>query len=66
MRGSHAQRDLFSQIYVDSLVRSGQLAGAQHLLAQQLRGQPESRRLKRQAASVYRSLGLESVATSFF
>ena len=64
--GSHAQRDLFSQVYLDALVRSGQLAGAQHLLAQQVRGQPESKRLKRQAANVYRSLGLESVATSFF
>ncbi|MDB5875227.1 MAG: hypothetical protein JWQ07_4669 [Ramlibacter sp.] len=64
--GSHAQRDLFSQVYLGAMVRSGQFAGAQHLLAQQVRGQPESARLKRQAASVYAELGLGSVATSFF
>lgn len=62
--GSHAQRDLFAQVYLDSLVRAGRFAGAQNLLAQQLRGQPESARLKRQAAQVYTALGLDSVATS--
>ncbi|MES2972145.1 MAG: tetratricopeptide repeat protein [Pseudomonadota bacterium] len=56
--GSHAQRDLFAQIHLDAMIRSGQLSGAQHLLQQQLRGQPESVRLKRQAAAVYRALGL--------
>ena len=60
--GSHAQRDLFAQIHFDALVRSGQLSGAQHLLQQQLRAQPESRRLKRQAAQLYSALGLPSVA----
>jgi predicted Zn-dependent protease len=64
--GSHAQRDLFSQVYVDALVKSGKLAGAQNLLAQQVRAQPESLRLKRQAAQVYAALGLGSVASSFF
>jgi tetratricopeptide (TPR) repeat protein len=63
--GSHAQRDLFAQIHLDALVRSGHLAGAQNLLQQQLRGQPESRRLRRQAARVYASLGLGEVAASF-
>jgi len=58
--GSHAQRDLFAQIHLDAMVRSGQLAGAQHLLQQQLRGQPESLRLKRQAAGLYESLGLDA------
>jgi hypothetical protein len=60
--GSHAQRDLFAQVHLDALVRSGALAGAQHLLQQQLRSQPESARLKRQAAQVYAQLGLGSVA----
>ena len=64
--GSHAQRDLFSQVHLDALIRSGQLAGAQHLLAQQVRSHPESARLKRQAAQVYAALGLGSIATSFF
>jgi hypothetical protein len=56
--GSHAQRDLFSQVYADALVRSGQLAGAQNLLAQQVRAQPESTRLARRLGDVHRALGL--------
>ena len=60
--GSHAQRDLFAQIHLDALVKSGHLAGAQNLLQPQLRAQPESRRLKRQAAKLYAALGLPSVA----
>ena len=59
--GSHAQRDLFTQVYVDSLVRGGHLAGAQHLLQQQSRMQPESARLLRQVANVNASLGIDSV-----
>lgn len=59
--GSHAQRDLFEQVYLDALVRTGteaSLTGAQGILQQQLNGQPESLRLRRQAASVYEKLGL--------
>ena len=56
--GSHAQRDLFAQVHLDALVRSGQLGGAQHLLQQAVNSQPESRRLRRQAAQVYAALGL--------
>jgi len=59
--GSHAQRDLFEQIYLDSLARSGQpvlLASAQGLLQRQLNAQPQSRRLARQANAVYAALGL--------
>lgn len=59
--GSHAQRDLFAQVHLDALVRSGRLTGAQYLLQQQLRGQPESARLKRQARKVYAALGLEGL-----
>lgn len=62
--GSHAQRDLFSQVHLDALVRSGHLSGAQNLLQQQVRQQPESLRLKRQAARLYAALGLGAV-TSF-
>lgn len=62
--GSHAQRDLFTQVWLDSMIRDGQFVGAQNMLAQQLRGQPESARLKRQAAQVYAALGLDSLATS--
>ena len=59
--GSHAQRDLFEQVYLDALVRSGTaatLASAQGLLQQQRNGQPESLRLRRQADAVYAALGL--------
>ena len=59
--GSHAQRDLFEQVYLDALVRSGtasSLGVAQGILQQQLNGQPESLRLRRQAAAVYARLGL--------
>ncbi|MDB5825882.1 MAG: tetratricopeptide repeat-containing protein, partial [Variovorax sp.] len=62
--GSHAQRDLFEQVYLDALVRCGTeatLTGAQGVLQQQLNGQPESLRLRRQTAAVYTRLGLDSV-----
>ncbi|MDQ0589361.1 tetratricopeptide repeat protein [Variovorax paradoxus] len=63
--GSHAQRDLFEQLYVDALVRAGTdstLAAAQGVLQQQLNSQPESLRLRRQAAAVYARLGLGQLA----
>ena len=56
--GSHAQRELFEQIHLDSLMRSGQWRAAQQLLQQRRNGQPESMRLKRQAGRVYAALGL--------
>ncbi len=60
--GSHAQRDLFAQVHLDALIRSGKLPAAQNLLQQQVRGQPESLRLKRQVAGVYEGLGLGGIA----
>ncbi len=56
--GSHAQRDLFEQIHLDALMRSGRLSAAQHLLQQQLNRQPQSTRIRRQARQVYAELGL--------
>jgi hypothetical protein len=56
--GSHAQRDLFDQIYLDSLMRSQQWPAAQQIVQQRLRGQPESLRMKRQGEKIYASLGL--------
>jgi len=58
--GSHAQRDLFAQIHLDALLRLGHAAGAQHVLQQLLRQQPESRRLRRLAERVYAALALPS------
>jgi hypothetical protein len=62
--GSHAQRDLFEQVYLDALIRVGSesaLAGAQGVLQRQLNGQPESLRLRRQADAVYARLGLPAL-----
>ncbi|WP_162583902.1 tetratricopeptide repeat protein [Variovorax sp. PBS-H4] len=59
--GSHAQRDLFEQLYLDALIATGTeatLASAQGLLQQRVNAQPESRRLRRQADEVCASLGL--------
>ncbi len=60
--GSHAQRDLFEQIHLDSLVRSGRWSAAQQLVQQRLGGQPESIRLRRQAKWVYAALGLDGIS----
>lgn len=60
--GSHAQRDLFAQVHLDAMIRSGQLAGAQNILQPLVRAQPESLRLKRQARRLYAALGLPSLA----
>ncbi len=59
--GSHAQRDLFEQIHLDALMRSGQWSAAQQVLQPRLRGQPESVRLRHQARRVYDGLGLQVV-----
>lgn len=56
--GSHAQRDLFQQIWLDALQRNGQWATAQNLLQPQCNAQPQSKRLARQARQVNRALGL--------
>jgi hypothetical protein len=59
--GSHAQRDLFEQLYLDALIASGTaaaLASAQGLLQQRVNAQPESLRLRRQADAVYAALRL--------
>lgn len=63
--GSHAQRDLFQQIYLDALVRCATpaaLGAAQGLLQQQVNAQPQSRRLAGQVNGVYRALGLPAWA----
>ncbi|WP_088287226.1 tetratricopeptide repeat protein [Ideonella sp. A 288] len=60
--GSHAQRDLFEQIHLDALWRSGGLAGAQNLLQPRANAQPQSERLRRQLHGVYAALGLPALA----
>ncbi|XAH22487.1 tetratricopeptide repeat protein [Xylophilus sp. GW821-FHT01B05] len=63
--GSHAQRDLFAQIYLDALIKSGRLAEAQQLLQPQVNAQPESLRLARQVAAVYAGLGISRASRAW-
>ena len=56
--GSHAQRDLFHQIWLDALQRNGQWAAVQNLLQPLVNAQPESARLARQVGVVNAVLGL--------
>ena len=60
--GSHAQRDLFEQIHIDALLRSGQQGAVQNLLQPRANAQPQSRRLRRQLHQVYSALGLPALA----
>ena len=60
--GSHAQRDLFHQIWLDALQRNGQWAAVQNLLQPQVNAQPESVRLARQVDAINRALGLPVAA----
>ena len=56
--GSHAQRDLFHQIWLDALQRNGQWAAVQNLLQPLCNAQPQSARLARQVRRVNQALGL--------
>ncbi|MFY3382838.1 tetratricopeptide repeat protein [Paracidovorax sp. MALMAid1276] len=56
--GSHAQRDLFHQIWLDALQRHGRWATVQNLLQPLANAQPESRRLARQLRAVNEALAL--------
>jgi len=56
--GSHAQRDLFEQVHLDALIRSGRQGAALHLVQQRARQAPESIRLQRLAGQVHQATGL--------
>jgi hypothetical protein len=56
--GSHAQRDLFEQMRIDSLIATGRWAAAQHLLQPLANAQPASRRIAGLLRRTYRALGL--------
>lgn len=64
--GSHAQRDLFHQIWLDALQRNGQWAAVQNLLQPLCNAQPQSARLARQARRVNQALGLPDPAPQDF
>ena len=58
--GSHAQRDLFHQIWLDALQRNGQWGAVQNVVQPMVNGQPESVRLARQIRAINSVLGLPS------
>jgi tetratricopeptide (TPR) repeat protein len=60
--GSHAQRDLFAQIYLDCLLRSGAGIAAQQLLEERRRFEPDGVPLNRALARLYAELGLPGEA----
>jgi hypothetical protein len=60
--GSHAQRDLFDQIHLDALLRSGRLGAAQYLLEQRRQGDPDGVPVNRALAGLYRRLDLPTEA----
>jgi hypothetical protein len=60
--GSHAQRDLFEQIFVDALMQAGDLVTAQQSLEMRRGGNPHSAPTLRRLASVYAALGLPAEA----
>ncbi|MES1199989.1 MAG: tetratricopeptide repeat protein [Pseudomonadota bacterium] len=57
--GSHAQRDLFEQIWLDALIRNGQLGAAQQVLELRRRYDRDSVPLNRALAETYAKLGLK-------
>jgi tetratricopeptide (TPR) repeat protein len=60
--GSHAQRDLFAQIHLDSLIKSGADSAAQQLLEQRRAFEPNGVPLNRLLSGVYERLGLPEQA----
>jgi hypothetical protein len=60
--GSHAQRDLFEQILLDSAIKSGRTVMAQQMLEQKRRADPASVPINRALAAVYADLGLSAPA----
>ena len=60
--GSHAQRDLFEQVYIDALQRAGRLAAVQNLLQPRANAVPHSQRVRRRLHEVYAALELPALA----
>ena len=56
--GSHAQRDLFTQIYWSALRHTGQWTALQNMLQPARNQQPQSKRLARHMQRTYQALGL--------
>lgn len=56
--GSHAQRDLFEQIWLDALLRAGDAGAVLNALQPRMNAAPQSRRLARRLGRVHAVLGL--------
>lgn len=56
--GSHAQRDLFTQLYWSALRHTGQWTALQNLVQPWSNQQPQSKRLARHMQRIYQGLGL--------
>jgi tetratricopeptide (TPR) repeat protein len=60
--GSHAQRDLFEQIWLDALLRTGRLVAAQRILEQRRHASPQAVLPRRTLAVLYDRLDLPAEA----
>jgi hypothetical protein len=60
--GSHAQRDLFEQILLDTAVKSGRLLAAQQMLELRRRTDPHGVPLNSALGAVYSKLGLTALS----
>ena len=60
--GSHAQRDLFDQIWLDALIRTGRLGQAQRILEQRREASPEAKPAYGKLALIYDRLDLPAEA----
>ncbi len=60
--GSHAQRDLFEQIHLDALIRSGRSARVQQVLEMRRTFDPDGVPLNRMLAETYDQIGLPDQA----
>jgi tetratricopeptide (TPR) repeat protein len=56
--GSHAQRDLFEQVYLDALIQANQDQQARNLLEKRVQARPAIPLIHRQLTSTYQTLGL--------
>jgi hypothetical protein len=60
--GSHAQRDLFEQILLETAIKSGRTSAAQQMLERKRWADPHSVPINRALAAVYTDLGLSAPA----
>lgn len=60
--GSHAQRDLFEQIWLDALIRTGRLEPARRILEQRCKASPEAKPAYGKLALIYDRLDLPAEA----